>query len=76
MSTFSIRRDAELDQALAELMSDGLNQTAAVRAAVLAAAQQHRRERQRRQAEQVAADEADRAESRAVLAEMESLGDW
>ncbi len=76
MTTFSIRRDAELDQALLELMSDGRSQTAAVRSAVLEAARQRRLERQRSQAAECAADAKDLAEARAVMEEMESLSVW
>ncbi|MQA85808.1 MAG: hypothetical protein GEV03_14605 [Streptosporangiales bacterium] len=76
MTTITVRADSEVEQALAELTADGRSQSAAVREAILFAHRAHRAERLRAEAEAIAADPEDRAEMRAVQADMESLRAW
>jgi Arc/MetJ-type ribon-helix-helix transcriptional regulator len=75
-NTITVRADAEIADALDELMSDGGTRSSVVRAAILAAARKHRRARLRAEAERLAADPEDAAEMRAVREDMESLRAW
>ena len=75
-NTITVRADAEIADALDELMSDGGTRSSVVRAAILAAARKHRRVRLRAEAERLAADPEDAAEMRAVREDMESLRAW
>ncbi|MGL4744489.1 MAG: hypothetical protein ACRCXL_08895 [Dermatophilaceae bacterium] len=75
MSTITFRTDSTVDDALAELAGDG-DRSRAIREAILVAHRVRRAERLRAEALELAADEADVAESRAVLADMESLRAW
>jgi hypothetical protein len=70
----SVRLDAEATRALAMLEATGLSRSAAIRTALVAAAERLRR-RDALAAEVAAleADEVDRAEMRAVAASMETL---
>lgn len=76
MSTITFRADDEVDRALADLTSGDRDRSQVIREAILAAWRARRDERVRAEAEAVAADPDDRAEARAVLAEMESLRAW
>jgi Arc/MetJ-type ribon-helix-helix transcriptional regulator len=76
MSVITFRADAEVDHALADLTSGERDRSQVIREAILAAWQARRDERLRAEAEAVAADPDDRAEARAVLADMESLRAW
>jgi Arc/MetJ-type ribon-helix-helix transcriptional regulator len=76
MPTITFRTDDEIDQALAELSGGGRDRSQVIRDAILAAWRQRHEEQLRAEAEAIAADADDRAEARAVLADMESLRAW
>jgi predicted transcriptional regulator len=76
MSTITFRADDEVDRALAELSAENRDRSQVIRDAILAAWRLRRREQLRAEAEAVASDPDDRAEARAVLADMESLRAW
>jgi predicted transcriptional regulator len=76
MTTITFRADDDVDRALAELTSGDRDRSQVIRDAILAAWRARRDERLRSEAEAVAADADDRAEARAVLADMESLRAW
>jgi len=76
MTTITVRADSEVERALAELTSDGRSQSAVIREAILAAWIARRSARLRAEAEDLAADPEDRAEMRAVQADLESLRAW
>ena len=76
LSTITFRADADVDQALAELVSGDRDRSQVIRDAILAAWRARREEQIRAEAEAVAADAADVAEARAVLADMETLRAW
>ncbi len=73
MSVITFRADEEVDQALAELSDGERDRSQVIRDAILAAWRQRRADLLRAEAEAVADDADDRAEARAVLADMESL---
>lgn len=66
----------ELEQALADLTSDGRDWSQVIREAIRAALRAQRGEQLRAEAEAVAADPDDRAEARAVQADLDSLRAW
>jgi predicted transcriptional regulator len=76
MSTITFRADDDVDRALAELASGDRDRSQVIREAILAAWRARRADQLRAEAETVAADPDDRAEARAVLADMESLRAW
>lgn len=76
MTVLTFRTDPASEKALAELTADGRSVSDAIRQALVDAVRQQRRDRMRREAEVLAADPADLAESRAILTEMESLRAW
>ncbi len=76
MSTITFRTDAEVDRALADLSAGERERSQVIRDAIIAAWHRQRDEELRREAETLAADPDDRAEARAVLADMESLRAW
>lgn len=76
MTTITFRADDDVDRALAELTSGDRDRSQVIREAILAAWQARHDEQVRAEAESVAADPADRAEARSVLADMESLRAW
>jgi predicted transcriptional regulator len=76
MSVITFRADDEVDQALADLSGGGRDRSQVIRDAILAAWRLRHEEQLRAEAEAVAADGDDRAEARAVLADMESLRAW
>lgn len=76
MSTITFRADDEVDHALAELSGGNRDRSQVIRDAILVAWRLRRQEQLRAEAEAVAADPDDRAEARAVLADMESLRAW
>jgi hypothetical protein len=76
MSTITFRTDEEVDQALAEMVSGERDRSQVIRDAIIAAWHHQRDEQLRAEAEAIAADPDDRAEARAVLADMESLRAW
>lgn len=76
MATLTIRTDEQTERALAELTEDGTDRSAAVRAAIVAAARHRRAERLRAEARALADDPDDRAEMAAVRRDLEDLRAW
>lgn len=76
MATITFRTDDEVDRALADLAMGDRDRSQVIRDAVLAAWHRERAERLRQEAEALANDPQDRAEARAVLADMETLRAW
>lgn len=74
--TITFRPDEDTRRALAVLMHDGTSASAAVRSALLEAAQLRAREQLRAESRAVADDELDRAEAAQVLKDMETLRAW
>src|SRR5262245_2758285 len=66
VATLTIRTDEQTERALAELTEDGTDRSAAVRAAIMAAARHRRAKRLRAEARALADDPDDRAEMAAV----------
>lgn len=75
MGSITFRSDETIEVALADL-AEGTDRSQAIRDAILAAYQRKRDERLREQALAVSTDEADVAEARSVLRDMESLRAW
>jgi len=75
MATITFRTDDAVDEALASL-ANGRDRSQVIREAILTAARVRAEERLRAEAQALADDEADRAEARAVLADMEHLRAW
>jgi hypothetical protein len=73
-----VRLDAESESALGVLRAEGMNDSQAVRLALVEArGSRRRRAALREEARQLAADAADRAELAAVAAELDALApDW
>jgi hypothetical protein len=76
MAVLNFRTDERSERALAELMSDGSTASDAIRQALVDAVRLRRREQMRAESLDVLNDENDRAESRRVLAEMDTLRAW
>jgi Arc/MetJ-type ribon-helix-helix transcriptional regulator len=76
MATITVRTDSPVEEALAQLTADGTSTSDAVRNAILETARRRYYDRMQAEAEIIAADEQDRAEVRAIRAEMEGLGAW
>jgi hypothetical protein len=74
--TITFRPDEDAERALAVLTADGTAVSAAVRAALIAAARSRANQQLRAEAEAVANDPADRAEAAQVLRDMETLRAW
>jgi hypothetical protein len=74
--TITFRTDSESEHALAELTASGQNKTAAIKAALILAAQVHRRERLRNEAAALVQDADDLAEIRAVREELDAVRAW
>ncbi len=74
--TITFRPDEDAKRALAVLTKDGTSISIAVRTALIEAARQKARASVRVEAEDLAADEADRAEALQVLRDMETLRAW
>jgi anion-transporting ArsA/GET3 family ATPase len=74
--TITFRPDEDASRAIEALTSDGTPVSAVVRAALIEAARRKAAARIRTEAEELAADEADRAESAQVLRDMETLRAW
>jgi hypothetical protein len=72
----SFRTDERSERALAELMADGSSMSDAIRQALVDAARFRRRNQMRIESLALMHDEADRAESRRVLSEMDALRSW
>ncbi|MBS4102115.1 hypothetical protein [Tsukamurella paurometabola] len=75
-TSITFRLDDEARRALDELVEDGSAVSAAIRDALVAAADRRRRERLRAEVEELAADPDDRAEMARVRDAMESLRAW
>jgi hypothetical protein len=76
MSVVNFRTDDRSERALAELMSDGSTASDAIRRALVDAVRLRRREQMRAESRALMNDEADRAESRQILAEMDDMRAW
>ena len=76
MSVVNFRTDEPSERALAELMADGSTASEAIRQALVDAVRLRRRERMRAESLALMNDDADRAESRQVLLEMDELRAW
>ena len=76
MRTLTIRIDAEVEQALASLTSEGQSRSAVARKAILDAERARRRARLRAEAEELRADPEDAAASRRLTAEMDAIRAW
>ena len=74
--TITFRPDEDASRALAVLTRDGTPVSAAVRAALIEAAQHKAAQVLRTEAQKLAADEDDRAEAMQVLRDMETLRAW
>lgn len=74
--TITFRPDEDASRALAVLTRDGTPVSTAVRAALIEAARRQAAAAIRAEAEDLAADEADRAEAMQVLRDMETLRAW
>ncbi|HYU83465.1 MAG TPA: hypothetical protein VEK80_01560 [Kribbellaceae bacterium] len=76
MGTITFRADDEVERALVELMADGQDRSAVIRRAIVDAARRLADDRLRAEAAALAADEADVAEARAVLADLDAVRAW
>ena len=76
MPVVNFRTDERSERALAELMADGSSASEAIRQALVDAVRLRRREQMRVESLALMNDEADRAESRKVLSEMDELRAW
>ena len=76
IAVLNFRTDERSERALAELMADGSTTSDAIRQALVDAVRLRRREQMRAESLDVLDDENDRAESRSVLAEMDTLRAW
>ena len=74
--TITFRPDEDASRALAVLTRDGTPVSTAVRAALIEAARRQAAAAIRTEAEELAADDADRAEAMQVLRDMETLRAW
>jgi hypothetical protein len=74
--TITFRPDEEASRAIAVLTRDGTPVSTAVRSALIDAARQQAAASLRAEAEELAADEHDRAEAAQVLRDMETLRAW
>ena len=74
--TITFRPDEDAARALEVLTRDGTSVSTAVRTALIDAARRQATARLRAEAEELAADEQDRAEAAQVLRDMETLRAW
>lgn len=74
--TITFRPDEDASQALEVLTRDGTSVSVAVRTALIEAARRRAAAKIRAEAEELAADETDRAEAVQVLRDMETLRAW
>jgi hypothetical protein len=74
--TITFRPDEDAQRALDALTADGSPVSSVVRSALIEAARARARRQLRGEAEQLAADPADRAEAAQVLRDMETLRAW
>jgi len=76
MPVVNFRTDARSEHALATLMADGSTASDAIRQALVDAVRLRRREQMRMESRALMSDDADRAESRQVLSELDELRAW
>ena len=76
MPVVNFRTDERSERALTELMVDGSTASDAIRRALVDAVRLRRREQMRAESLALMNDDADRAESRQVLLEMDELRAW
>jgi hypothetical protein len=76
MSVVNFRTDHRSEKALAELMADGSTASEAIRQALVDAVRLRRREQMRDESRALINDPGDLAESRRVLADMDTLRAW
>ena len=76
MPVLNFRTDPLSEIALAELMADGSSASDAMRKALVDAVRLRRREQMRAESRALANNDADREESRRILADMDELGAW
>jgi hypothetical protein len=76
MSVVNFRTDDRSEKALAELMADGSTASEAIRQALVDAVRLRRREQMRDESQALMNDPGDLAESRRVLADMDTLRAW
>ena len=76
MAVVNFRPDERAERALAELTADGSTVSDAIRQALVDAVRLRRREQMRRESLELLNDPDDRAESKAVLQEMDQLRAW
>ena len=76
MSVVNFRTDERSARALAELMADGSTASEAIRQALVDAVRLRRRDQMRAESLELMNDPEDRAESRRVLVEMDTLRAW
>lgn len=76
MATITVRTDSEVERALEALMADGRSRSAVIREAIIDAYHHRVAGQLRIEAEALAHDPDDRAEMRAVQADLESLRAW
>lgn len=76
MAVLNFRTDARSEQALAELTADGATTSEAIRQALVDAVRFRRREQMRAESLELMNNDADREESRRVLAEIDELRAW
>jgi hypothetical protein len=76
MPVLNFRTDEPSERALAELTADGSTTSEAIRQALVDAVRFRRREQMRLESLELMKDDADREESRRVLAEMDELRAW
>ena len=76
MASINFRTDEPAQRALDELTADGSTVSTAIRQALVDAARHQRRKKMRAESAALREDDADRAESRAVLEEMDHLRAW
>lgn len=74
--TITFRPDEDAQRALDALTADGAAVSTVVRSALIEAARARAQRRLRSEAEELAADVADRAEAAQVLRDMETLRAW
>jgi hypothetical protein len=76
MGRLTIRTDAQVEQALVALTSEGRSRSEVARAAILDAERARGRERTRAEAEELRNDPDDVAASRELAAELDALREW
>ena len=76
MSVVNFRTDERSARAVAELLSDGSTASEAIRQALVDAVRLRQREQMRAESLELMNDQEDRAETRRVLAEMDTLRAW